>query len=111
MKRDHVKPFRRHHYRASIAETKRMWDDAFENVFLAKRPWLRGAAPDPVFAAANRVTPPTAQEVAAQYLSYTRPPRGLLKRLCANAKLPYARVASAIHYAKKKRVAAARTAA
>ncbi|KAB2910911.1 MAG: TonB-dependent receptor, partial [Dechloromonas sp.] len=40
----------------SMAETKRMFNDAFENVFLAKRPWLRGAAQDPVFAAANRVT-------------------------------------------------------
>lgn len=111
MKQVQAKPFRRHQYRTAMAETKRMWNAAFENVFLAKRPWLRGGAPDPVFAAENRVTPPTAQEVAAQYLSYSRPARGLLKRLCANAKLPYARVASAIHYAKKKRAAAARTAA
>lgn len=111
MKRVQAKPFRRHQYRTSMAETKRMWDDAFENVFLAKRPWLRNRAPDLVFAAENRVTPPTAKEVAAQYLSYSHPPYGLLKRLCENAKLPYARVASAIHYEKKKRAAAARTAA
>lgn len=90
----------------SIYESARMFDEAFQKVFCAKRPWLKNEAPDfmPSFRRKSQGDP---HAVVAAFMAMPAPARGLLKQMCATAGVNYSSCATFVSRERRRRREAA----
>lgn len=107
MKTNYTPGLRRKNHKLRLADTKRMFNEAFDKVFCKTRPHLRIHCGDPVFSV-DRPRPAvvpgkTVKEVAAQYLAMSAPAWGTLKALAARAGLTYSSLANAVSMERRRR--------